>query len=147
VRAPVEVSETWRAQARQGYSTHSSLIWSAGRPRLWITHLSKVVDKSCLYTCYTLENTLVWLKENKYLEGIRKICLWSDSGPHYRSYLLLSCIITRWMGTYRTDFAVRYGLEKHLKGDIDSHFGLLARRLLQAETATSLTEVTSRSQM
>ena len=129
------VGETWRAQARLGYSVHSSIVWSDEHPEgTVITVVGRVMEKTALWTAYVVEQTIKRCMELGLVKAGQTVCHWSDTGPHYRANLFLACANKRWPQMFRTSNKVKFGLEHHMKEEADRYFALCDARLKFAET-------------
>jgi hypothetical protein len=115
---------------------HGSLVWGDGLPMpgIYITIISRVVEKTALYTTLVIETVLEKLKELGYLRPGETICMWSDAGPHYRANRFMAICATRWPIVYKMHFGVMIGLEHHSKEDLDRYFSVLDSRLRRYET-------------
>jgi hypothetical protein len=103
-------------------------------PGIYITIVSRVVEKTALYTTLVIEAVLEKLKELGYLKIGETICFWSDAGPHYRANRFMAICATRWPIVYKMHFGVMIGLEHHSKEDLDRYFSVLDSRLRRYET-------------
>jgi hypothetical protein len=103
-------------------------------PGIYITIISRVVEKTALYTTLVIETVLEKLKELGYLKPGETICMWSDAGPHYRANRFMAICATRWPIVYKMHFGVMIGLEHHSKEDLDRYFSVLDSRLRRYET-------------
>jgi hypothetical protein len=94
-----------------------------------VTWLSRVMDKSAMYTAALLEDlyTLVdW-------SHTRVFNFWSDAGPHFRCLNLLKFLAIDTQRLTGVDtIRCHFGLEKHFKNMCDSHFAILNMRKKEA---------------
>jgi hypothetical protein len=129
-RGPREVSAVWRAQARIGVAIHSTVVWSSTHivPEV-ITVLTRITEKTALWTMMVLEEVVKRLQSEGRLAGVREICHWSDCGPAYRSLHWLSAACARWPVLWSANIRIRYGLESHFKSKCDMVFSMLHRWL------------------
>ena len=123
----VQVSESFYAGGRLGFSTYAARVWLRGKkPRLY-TFVTRVLEKSCVFAI-ELKNVILdmlvadgWLKPKMHLQ------LWSDTGTHFRSMRTLGSAAYCWPMKYKVNVNVGFLLEAHAKGCIDGHGGRLAR--------------------
>ena len=118
-RGPVEIGPIWFAGSRLAYSTCGIKVWGAGQHNNgeWFIYVSRVVDKSCRYSMSILIDVLGRLN----FEGVTDVTIWSDAGTHFRSYQMMGTICKHVMETYRCNFQLNYGLEKHFKNVCDGN--------------------------
>ena len=84
--------------------------------------ITKVVEKTALFTCCVLEDSIESLSSRGFLDGVTKIVLWSDCGGHYRNKTLLACCNHHWIRRFSKDFVIKFGLEHHMKSWMDKFF-------------------------
>ena len=106
---------------------------------VWICSLSRVVEKSCLFTLNVIERGLNILVERYDLfKDCEEVILWSDTGPHYRAFRFIGALCKNIIPTFRhkdelLHARVRYGLEHHAKSDCDRFFAELNGRIARTE--------------
>jgi hypothetical protein len=77
-----QVSEQWRANNRLQFGIHTTLCWGAGIAKpLAITAVTRVCEKTSLWTHYILDQVLKELKERGILQEAAAITHWSDGAP------------------------------------------------------------------
>lgn len=124
---PVEVGEQWYALARLGYSTWAMKCWSRDdRHGHVFVYFSRVMEKSAAWAICLKYDVMKKIKELGLLRGIRQVHSWFDAGNHFRSYAQLGSAALHLPQAYRRSFVLKYGLESHMKGDIDGIFGNIA---------------------
>ncbi len=141
-RGPDEVGEVWSAQSRLGYSLHGIKAWGHGLPAngVFITTISRVVEKTSLWTVCVIERALQLLEERYGIfAGCEEFVTWYDAGPHYRCRQFLGSLCVTFIEQFKPKDALlhtcaRFGLEHHLKDDLDRWFGELDGRILRQQT-------------
>jgi hypothetical protein len=130
---PDEQSELWRAQARLGYSIMGVCVWSTNLPKgKYYVYMSRVVEKTAAYAHCVLEETLKRCQAEGHTDGMKHCAMWSDTGTHYRCHTILASAGFIWPTAFQLDFSVLWGLEGHMKGIIDTVFGVMQRIKVQA---------------
>ena len=141
-RGPDEVSEVWRAQSRISYSVLTALVWSdlAPWPGLSFTWISRVLEKSGLYALLLIHELLQQLETMGLIEAHRHpkkqfptLVLWLDAGPHFCCTQFLSGLMTSVSPRFKLAITVNLGLEAHMKGDVDTYFAVLEKRIAEYE--------------
>lgn len=122
----------WYANARLEYTVFG-LMEAKGSDRCYHTWISDVLEKGSTLAIAMMSELIAGLPAT-----VRKITLWGDCGPHFRSYQF-----AYWAMVELRQAAVRalrvedksisvelsFFAEHHGKGIVDGHFGLLARWL------------------
>lgn len=129
---PVEIGETHYANSRLGYSVFGARVWTYDDHKhpfgRMFTFVSRVIEKSALYLIFLLNTLLEMLESDGSFVGISTVSFWSDCGPNYRSNRFLGSCNYTWPARYRKHIEANFGLECHMKGKIDGHFGNLRGR-------------------
>lgn len=109
-------------------STLGMRCWSTSLAKpLWATYCSRVVDKHAEYSISILDMFLTLLQNAGHLRTIKTIAIWSDCGTHFRARVVVGTCGAILSERFRKSFVCNFGLEKHFKNPVDSHFGLLTR--------------------
>ena len=127
---PVASIEEWYADSRLGINTCSVLVWGCAAPeRRWYSYLSRVRDKSSLYSLSIMQDVISRLDTS----STEQFVFWSDVGGHFRSNRTISTLGFRlleehgWMTATglrkRPRVTLRYGMPKHFKNRCDLKFG------------------------
>lgn len=112
-------------------------MWRADR-RGYVTFVSRVVEKSGLFTTLILQELVKHLEATGWTEGVKELILWSDAGPHYRCWRFFTGACIKFTAIAKCHVAIKVGLEHHLKDECDRYFSLLNRRLSAAETKVQI---------
>ena len=133
---PEEMNGAYYANARLNTSVCSVRIWTNSYIR-WRTYCSRVLEKSSAYAFSILQDVLAHLE----LEKISKICIWSDGGPSFKSYMTLGTIAKTLVHQYRRTFEVNFGCEMEFKNECDRYFGKLDSLLEMARCDTPILDI------
>ena len=83
--APQQTSKEWYVGSRLGYSTCTWYCWPSLHKDLqsgiYVTYVSRIVEKSTHYALATMWVVLRWLSEEGLLFGHEHIHFWTDCGP------------------------------------------------------------------
>ena len=144
-RGPDEVSEVWRAGSRAGFSLHTTKFWGCGLPSagVFITVLSRVVEKSAAFTMMVLYYTCKYLVDHYGVKFVTDFCIRSDVATHYRCRLViggvaitLNDLLRSANGTDKYGMITtrkEFGLECHDKNVCDRYFSECKGRITEAE--------------
>lgn len=112
-----------------GISTCSIFVWgrNQGHGR-YFTYASRVLEKTVEYSMAILADVLRRID----LSGVKKVGIWSDTGPHFRAYKALATTCYHMVDEHRISFQNMFGLEHHFKSQIDAYFSTLNARREQA---------------
>jgi hypothetical protein len=61
------------------------------------------------------------------LASVTDICLWADTGTHFRTWGLMSFVACTLCETLKRTFHIKFGLERHCKGRLDGYFSTLGQ--------------------
>ena len=90
-----------------------------------IIYISSIIENTGLMTCMLLDD--VKAKIPGFSE--KKVTLWSDVGPHFRSYDVLAHLSKAWYPSMNGNMRICYFCEKHGKGEIDGMFAHMGKCL------------------
>jgi hypothetical protein len=136
--------ESHFAGSRLGYSVWTVKTWRRGSVPVLYTVVSRVIEKTTVYNIHLHSLVLDRMVADARMTGIHTLCFWADCGPCYRSNLFLGTAGFSLPETRRLHTKVYWGVEGHMKGDIDGHFGKLNRALVcrsAARLISSISEV------
>jgi hypothetical protein len=122
---PVEMAGVWYAGSRLSLTCLTMKVWRKGSRPTWYTYISRCLEKTSRYCCTCLSDLLA--RED--LSSLKRVEIWSDPGPCYRSYMLLGTLLTEILPLYTLSIVVSFGCEMHMKSEVDSFFGRLAGKL------------------
>ena len=155
-RGPSMNSATWRALARIGYSIHISKCWGQSLPAqgVYVVFISRVVEKTALYTVLLLLEVIKILQHRWGIKGVQQAFFISDAGPHYRARTTTGGIavpILQYLRAHngsidvsddkdygRAQAHICIGLEHHSKSSEDSFGGELDGRIKDWEESHDL---------
>lgn len=109
----------------------------------WMVYISRVFEKSGLYTISIMWDLMAKLKERGWLQNVQWLQIWSDTGTHFRSYEVLSTYGYDFIDVYRFNIGINFGAEEHLKGRVDGHFSDLGNRKRRAATKATIKTISS----
>ena len=151
------MAEEWRSNARLQYGVHSVWVWGPGLPMggIQLTHVTRIQDKSALFTGLLMTEALRWLQEKKIIAmkpdrnngwpaPVTTLEFWADGAPTYRSSGWLAFPGLYWPEEFKTHTVMNNGVASHLKGAVDRYFSQLDARLdrwVQAKTLVSIEDV------
>ena len=139
-QASREISASYYARSRLGVANMACFCWGCGLPveGRWIVLSSRVLEKPEEFSWACLDKicSMLDLSETKWLT------FWSDVGPHYRCYKLLSSLGTIMSEKCRLHIAVNYGAESHMKHICDGFFSTLNSEL-SAKISQPKTEIST----
>ena len=128
---PQEMGPLWYARSRMAQANCGIYMWGHNCPAKgrYISLLSRIIDKTSEYTL-----SIIWYLVEEYkLDEADELVIWTDCGPHYRSYKVLgSCLML--LPEHFAFSAVEYnfGCEHHFKTMLDRYFGLKQQELKAA---------------
>ena len=131
-----------------GFSVHSVFIWGTGigEHGCWITTISRVIEKSGIFTCYCMDEVIDKISETFGWIDVLSNYLNSDAGPTYRCGVYLGSVGFRWLDKIRKLNGTGdkpgegmltnkqgIGIENHSKSKVDRYFSQLKGRIQRAE--------------
>ena len=136
----------WYANSRLGVTTWSCKVWGAAADQMgvqaaWFTQLSRIIERTSSFAITLLLDVIHDLHTAGRLEGTRRLKIWSDLGPHFKSFQMLGTLLHTVPERYKVSVTICYGLESHFKNPCDSFFGELERRRRNASAVAPIVSV------
>ena len=137
---PREGGKWWYAGSRMTYQVWTCYVKRRGRKPLYATYVSTVLECTPLFVVAMLEHFLASLRGTGVFDGIKRLHMWCDTGPHFRAYEFLSYWCVYVPKLLKIDAMLSFFAEHHGKGRVDAHFGHLSEWLRLAAAVAVISD-------
>jgi hypothetical protein len=138
---PIQVQDSYYAGSRLGIATYGAFCWGTPLDNpTYVGLVGRCIETGAQLSIAALQQVISLLPEDC-LGRTQKICCWSDSGSHFRSWGYLGSLAAELGEGRRRSVVLRWLAEHHGKSRCGGLFGHLGQAVREAAKGELLTEV------